>query len=207
MEYINIEKNIRMFPNFISQEFANKILSIVESTSQEDWDLYTNKPRDNKNEWSDRILLMNEIPWIKNLVGSELDDLYQKTKNAINMTLNKQYEMTTINALHRTRIGEKMNPHYDGGFGPTFKAGAVIYLNDNFSGGEIYYSNLNLSSFNLSNIPLLLPILLTISFSSSLIFFLCSLSVSFSKIVSSLENSSLSTTSIGSTNSSTNSGK
>lgn len=145
METIQIEKNITMFTSFISKDNANKIVKIAELAKQSDWDLYTNSPRDNKNEWGDRILLINEIDWIKKEIGDTLKIIHKQAEDIANQTLGKNYTLTPITALYRTRTGEKMNSHYDAGLNPSLKAAVVIYLNDNFSGGELYYSNLGIS--------------------------------------------------------------
>jgi hypothetical protein len=50
-----------------------------------------------------------------------------------------------------------MNPHHDGGLGPKFKYGIVLYLNDNFEGGEVYYPNLNIEIKPIANALVMHP--------------------------------------------------
>jgi hypothetical protein len=55
-------------------------------------------------------------------------------------------DFVKINNIHRFRKGDTMNPHVDNAgndFNNVF--GAVIYLNEDFGGGELYYPELNFS--------------------------------------------------------------
>jgi hypothetical protein len=55
---------------------------------------------------------------------------------------------TSVNRLRRLTTGEYMWPHVDGGDPLNPKVivfGIAIYLNDDFTGGELYYSDIDLS--------------------------------------------------------------
>lgn len=61
---------------------------------------------------------------------------------------NNAQSHTKITNIRRLKDGEFMHPHKDGGYPnskQTIVFGIALYLNDDFTGGEINYPNLNIS--------------------------------------------------------------
>jgi hypothetical protein len=72
--------------------------------------------------------------------------IYQRAISCIEGITNNKYEYTHIDSIIKTG-GSGMPPHSDDS--PlvedlTTDYGVVIYLNENYTGGEIYYPNLNI---------------------------------------------------------------
>jgi hypothetical protein len=67
----------------------------------------------------------------------------------INEATDNKYEWKTSGAIMRLQVGSKMNAHVDNYNASTELRkkkfiSATLYLNDNFTGGELYYSRLNI---------------------------------------------------------------
>jgi len=140
MEIINIEKNIKMFKNIITEEESRKILSIGKSALQEDWLVYSQTKRHKNDEWEDQIL---EASKINNIDSSVFNEISNKIIGLISKEYtDKDYVFNEMNHLYRFREGESMKVHYDMGMDPRVKFGAVLYLNDNYLGGEIFYPSI-----------------------------------------------------------------
>jgi hypothetical protein len=63
-------------------------------------------------------------------------------KKRVDAIFNNGYHVQIMRHLNKTTIETTWQKHYDGEY-PGIKYGAIIYLNDNFEGGELFYSNLN----------------------------------------------------------------
>jgi hypothetical protein len=101
------------------------------------------------------LLLCNDEGWVKSNPGNitksmdnssliEADNVASKISDFfINMD-----SYTPINRLRRLKFEERMYEHIDGGDPTNPKPivfGIAIYLNDDFTGGELVYPDLNLS--------------------------------------------------------------
>jgi predicted 2-oxoglutarate/Fe(II)-dependent dioxygenase YbiX len=142
MEIVNINKDIKMFKNIISQEEADLILDTAKSMSEEDWLVYRKTQRHEKDEWLDQILETSKIDKIDRSIFTNISN---KIINIISKEYNdKEYRFNDMDHLYRFQEGDSMKVHHDVGMDPTVKFGAVLYLNDDFDGGEIYYPKMNI---------------------------------------------------------------
>ena len=126
---------------YIEDFLTSEELDILYSEAvQEDW------PEDNsdlastaKSNWS------GKIKRIKN--PSIMRDIILRVR--MQMPNDKKYiRFTNSKSIKRYRVGDldqggkyAMNPHHDGIKDP-WEFGGIIYLNDNFTGGEITYENI-----------------------------------------------------------------
>jgi hypothetical protein len=143
MEKVNIDENIVMFNEFITKEECDMLLSIVNIANDDDWWVYTNSKYDKTNEWEDRILFFRKIKKF-NKFNKIFDKFFLKTQKVLNQNYGCDLNYTDMCAIYRSRDGEKMNVHYDQGGDKKIKYGAVLYLNDEFDDGEIYYPNIGI---------------------------------------------------------------
>jgi hypothetical protein len=141
----NPDPNIFVIKNFIHADQATDLVNLAKTASAEEWANYNYTDRDEHNEWEDRILLLNNCSGFDEEKRQAVSTLFDKIKKEINSILNKDiYEYTGFNTIYRSVVGQAMKTHSDSGLGPKFKYGVVLYLNDDYLGGEIFYPNIGL---------------------------------------------------------------
>lgn len=109
---------------FLTEEECNAFLSEVEGNpdwkpQSKDTGIYILKSRNHK-------LLVN---------------IYKRVSELFESTLHAQI----IRLIHKTDKASIWARHSDNAGGSEIKYGVVIYLNDNFEGGELYYPSLGLT--------------------------------------------------------------
>lgn len=93
--------------------------------------------------------------WVESHPGNIVKDMTDEQKDKTNdvlvrlaKTFDNMDEFTKAKKLRRLTIGEFMWPHVDGGDPLNPKSivfGIAIYLNDEFTGGQLFYSDIGLS--------------------------------------------------------------
>ena len=141
----NPDPNIFVINNFITKEESNALTTVAKNATEEEWSIYNYTERGEDSEWDDRILILESCNSFDDKTNKIVIDLFEKIKKEINTILKKDiYEYTGFNTIYRSVIGQEMKTHSDSGLGPKFKYGVVLYLNDEYEGGEIFYPNIGL---------------------------------------------------------------
>ena len=141
----NPDPNISVIENFIDIDEAKMLVSLANNATDEEWSKYNHTERHENDEWEDRLLILKECAGFNNEKEKIVNELFIKIKKEINTILNRDtYVYTGFNILYRSVIGQLMKTHSDSGLGPKFKYGVVLYLNDDYEGGEIFYPNIGL---------------------------------------------------------------
>lgn len=140
MTIVNPDPNIFVIKNFITKEDAASLIELANISTEEEWSNYNYTDRNENDEWEDRILLLNNCSGFDSKRNKIVNDLFEKIKKEINNILKKDiYVYTGFNTIYRSVVGQAMKTHSDSGLGPKFKYGIVLYLNDDYTGGEIFY--------------------------------------------------------------------
>lgn len=149
-----VAKEIFLIHDFITQDEAEMVFNQIESSSEEDWTghywggLIANAERqfgrtDVENlikeglvqvteEWMDKTL---SLKW-------ETSNLFtQRIVNILNFDKNVMFD--GIGTIQRQYSGVKLTEHVDNHSDPGIKYAVVIYLNDDYNGGEVFFSKLN----------------------------------------------------------------
>jgi hypothetical protein len=134
-----LEEEIWVYKNFLSTEEVEGLLKVANNLTEEDWNS-----------------AKNAIAWYNGKTSPALEDL--KPINArIADLVAPDYEPTANLSFTRMFPGDSMHEHEDtcgedeatsnDDFGTCAitRYGVVVYINDNFTGGEIYYPSLNMS--------------------------------------------------------------
>ena len=66
-------------------------------------------------------------------------------KKTIFNFLKKEYDVNGFGYILRARMNDKMEIHIDNNEDKNIKYGVILYFNDNYDGGEVFYSDLNKS--------------------------------------------------------------
>jgi hypothetical protein len=127
---MNIYKDseIKYLEGFLLEEELNKINYWINIAKWDHHKSYEN-PSDN---WIDNIQLLLD------------PDLLNPIKNRI-QSLFPNYFLEGPDVLQRTKINDDLVQHVDQIKNSDIAYGVVIYINDDFEGGETYYSEKNIS--------------------------------------------------------------
>jgi hypothetical protein len=106
--------------DFLPLDVVAEITSIAEAATEEDWNKYPIGPL-----WKGRCLEFNLSP---NFISNE-----------VNLLLGWKYKFVETKVVRKLILGDERPAHYDSQIDPMCDYGIVIYLNDNYDGGEIYY--------------------------------------------------------------------
>ena len=137
-----LDQNIFVFNNFITEYEASQLIDIAINATESEWSEYNYTERHKNDEWENRILLLDQCSLFDENKKIIVNTIFDRIKDEIRNILNKDiYEYVGFKGIYRSIQGQEMKTHSDQGLGPKFKYGIVLYLNDNYSGGEIYYPN------------------------------------------------------------------
>jgi hypothetical protein len=119
--------------NFITIEQQNKLLSIIENSSEQDWPgLIENEFVKEDDQWGGKILFMSR----------DTDGWIEQIESLVQSLFNNFTRINPISAIQRYLPDTGMGQHVDDGFDKKVKFGVVIYINDDYEGGEISYPTL-----------------------------------------------------------------
>jgi hypothetical protein len=143
MQSKKIAPGIDLWENFLTDHEHQYLLNTCKSLSQEDWEatfndqFQYNLERDGEepnNEWSDRIY---QFP--------KDNDIIISINNKINNFVKKDGEFPgLLSRSQRHYPGSFLNEHYDAIQSNSLSHALVLYLNDDYIGGELYFNKFNL---------------------------------------------------------------
>ena len=148
MDKIDLDTNIFLYNNFITKEESDILLNYAKSSNEEDWlevvhqnenllkksPKFYNKYQEFKKDWDKTTLPIKNI------------QIVEQIKNRCQEVLGPDLLVTNdIYRIKRITDGRSISVHFDDSLNFSLMLGIVIYLNDDFQGGEIYYPEKNLS--------------------------------------------------------------
>jgi len=145
MKIYNKDSNIVIFKDFITKEESEILLKLAKNATEQEWSNYNYTDRSEFDEWEDRILILEQCSSFNKEKSELVDSIFARIQKEIGNILKKDiYEYTGFNTIYRSLTNQEMKTHSDSGLGPSFKYGVVLYLNDDYQGGEIYYTNMGI---------------------------------------------------------------
>jgi hypothetical protein len=149
-----ITENVLLVKNFLSKEELDIYLNIINNTPEEDWHVeyernlidfciskfgrgdVDNLVAEGKFEvtegWKDKNLRISEQP-ITQQVSNKLRHII---KNA-----NSTLQLNGLDLLQRMQDGTALQSHTDEHTDPSIKYATIVYLNDDYLGGEFFFKN------------------------------------------------------------------
>jgi len=138
----NPDPDIFVIKDFISEGEAKILVDLAFNATQEEWSKYNYTERHENDEWEDRMLILEHCSGFLDKQNKIVSNTFNNIKKQIGEILKKDlYEYIGFKTIYRSTIGQEMKTHSDSGLGPKFKYGVVLYLNDDYEGGEIFYPN------------------------------------------------------------------
>ena len=142
---------VKTYKNFIDKNENDLLLNYCKNIDESIWGVLP-ESYNNNNFWDGRTIQSNQI--FKD--NKKIYNILNKYKNNLINNIKKDYKVlhelyNDTMSIVRWPVGYELFPHADGEEPdgsehpfPWREYGCVIYLNDDFKGGEIYYPNLNL---------------------------------------------------------------
>ena len=156
-DVINITDDILLIENFISKEELDTILEIINTTEEKEWFVAYQKSlaefclvkfgsddvdklvAEGKYEitrgWDDKILNINQYP-----ITSVLQERIQKLVKKADDTL----ILGGMSTLQRMQEGVELKSHIDQTTDPSVRYATILYINDDYSDGELFFKNLDI---------------------------------------------------------------
>lgn len=138
-----MNKNINIYKNqvyeileFISKEEQQTFLDFVNDLKEEDWPIEV----DNEFEKNDKQISGRVLP-----LGEKFKQERIEIEERILKIFKNSTRINNIAAIQRYKSNQGMGLHIDNVLDPTIQYGLIIYLNDDYEGGEIHYPKLELT--------------------------------------------------------------
>lgn len=153
-----IVEDILVIENFISQEDIDTFFDFIKNSTEEDWSTFylSNLKKfamlkfgrdDLKNLVAEGKLEITENWADKNLLMSDQDvakNLFNKLQSIV-LSADENLILTGCDTLQRMYSGVKLHPHTDQDTDPSITYASILYLNDDYLGGELFFDNLDLT--------------------------------------------------------------
>jgi hypothetical protein len=147
---INIDKNILVYENFITDDEQNILLKYAKEAEESQWAKvkYKNEELLKKSPDKYKKYLKYVEDWDKTTlyIDSNNHNIVENIKNRSQKIIGSDLLITDdIYRIKRLTNQRSISPHFDDSLNFSLVLGIVIYLNNDFDGGEIYYPNQNIS--------------------------------------------------------------
>ncbi len=152
-EFEQLESNVFLIKNFISEEECVELYNFAESRTQEDWlGTYIEGIKDrSESRYGTRDLeeskLEATLDWNDKVVMAvHLTDGYgleQRLASIFNK--NSGYSFRSFGIIQRQYEGSELRGHYDQYVDDRMMWAAVVYINDDYANGEFYFSEKNIA--------------------------------------------------------------
>ena len=152
-EFEQLDPNVFLIRDFLSEEECSFFYELAESKTEEDWigdylegikdrveSRYGDRDPEAHNvevthDWNDKVFFLKDLTNKYNL-SDRLETLFDKEA---------EYSFRSFGIIQRQYEGSELRGHYDQYVDDKMKWAAVIYINDNYNGGEFYFSEKGIS--------------------------------------------------------------
>lgn len=131
MEIITHAPGIIEIKNFISDDEIKELLSFINNFNEDDW---INKSK-GFGSWEGNVISLGSSmkkTILKN-IDSRLESIFSSLEKKVSLSV-----------IHRLKTGNNIDKHRDNNSQDNLIYGIVIYINEDFKGGEIFYPGLDI---------------------------------------------------------------
>jgi len=144
-----IEDGIYVIKNALTVEEVTYLRDIAESTTEDGWkanylrelrlqgvSVYGEDDTENVEAYVQRNI--NEY-WIDKTITIPDSDLCANIVNRIKPFFEGKYDLQALSEIQRQYEGQGLDEHYDGGYDERILRAIIFYVNDDFTGGQLYF--------------------------------------------------------------------
>jgi hypothetical protein len=136
--------------DFLSKEELDQILTLAKSKTQEEWeyqysfDIEQHASQDNKFKAGDpefdEAVKKKNVFWNDKMIAIGLPELTPILTTRTLEAFDNKYRINEIARIQRQYPGTELKVHHDQGYDLTLQRAVIIYLNDDYEGGELYFT-------------------------------------------------------------------
>ena len=127
-----LHKEIFVIENFLSNEEIIYLQKVIGTFKENDW--FNDRFKDSY--WYGNVCRFPEYSY------GVLDTISERVKNSFK---SDDFEINYFGKVHRMSKGDLMGSHYDNEKQKDLKKAFVIYLNNDFEGGELYFTDMDIT--------------------------------------------------------------
>lgn len=142
-----IYKDVFLIEEFITKEEQDYLFSIINNTSEDIW-LQTHtghivgKHPDDA-ESAQKALENRNTFWDDKVLNIPDEEFWQMLTERVNKFFDYKYDINPMSVIQRQQPGTILAVHFDQGDNPDLEKAVIIYLNDDFNGGELFFPEHN----------------------------------------------------------------
>ncbi len=154
---INLIDDVTIVEDFLSAEEIDYLFNIMSKLSQEDWEkeYMDNLPafcmqkfgRDDVENLVAEGKFEITQNWKDKNYNIGKDEIYRKIHDRLNFLVesaNEKFELSGLATIQRMQEGVELKAHTDQDTDPSIRYATIIYLNDDYKGGELFFFNKDL---------------------------------------------------------------
>ncbi len=157
-EFEEITNDILWVKNFLTKEEVDFVLDIINNASQEDWEVEYMSNLANfcmekfGRDDVDNLVAEGKFEITQNWVDKNLNIkhyeehqvFYKRLSDIIDLSF-PGLELSGLATIQRMQPGVELKSHTDQHTDPSIKYATIIYINDDYLDGELFFPNLNIS--------------------------------------------------------------
>ena len=143
MNILKLDNEIFLCKDFLTIDECHIFCDVAQQVSEDEWKIANPE----KKQWfSNRIFSILNSEWAMDLCGELLVDVEKRYREVFNNLIpDKSLKFVDNKAIYKAGPGMHMPSHHDVGGNPKVTHGIVTYINDTYTGGEIYYPKISIS--------------------------------------------------------------
>lgn len=154
-EYEEVARGVYLVHNFLSDKEVSSVLSLINSATEEDWQThYMQGVKDLAKRKYDRTDIDNLVAegkveitthWIDKNLGLPYDisgPISERVTKIIEF--DEDIAFDGIGTIQRQYEGEPLVEHVDNHSDPMIEYAVIMYINDDYNGGELFFGRLGL---------------------------------------------------------------
>lgn len=139
--------NIFIIENFLTEEEHSRIMSFIVEAEEESWVNTTvkeiqEKYKDDSEKMQEALEGRNQF-WDDKIFKISDEEFWKSLTEKVNKFFKYEYEINPMYAIQRQQPNTFLKIHFDQGNNPDLEKAVIIYLNDNYNGGELFFPDHN----------------------------------------------------------------
>lgn len=136
--------------DFLSKEETDKLVELAESKTQKEWefqysfDIKEHASQDHKFKEGDpefdEAVKKKNVFWDDKMLAIPFDKMRKSLTERTLGAFDNKYRINEIARIQRQYPGTELKVHHDQGYDKTLLRAVIIYLNDDYEGGELYFT-------------------------------------------------------------------